>query len=155
MLNLRFRMTDVSFDSRAVVTATDKAAKGPIVKSLQAVRRHMLASLQRGNGTSQPGQPPRVHTSSTTKTLRNIMLDYDEQTKTGVVGSVGINGEVGRGLPGMLEAGGVRRVKTKGRGGRAKVRRIRVAPRPYAGPALQKAKASNEIMSPWSNVVTG
>lgn len=161
MIEMTFKMK-ATFHAKAVSKAVDKQSSKAVSRSLESVRSRMLLNLKRRKGPSQPGQPPNVHTSSPTRSLRNIMLAYDEQTKSGVVGAVGLSNDsrsgIGnRGLPGFLEAGGTRQVRSKSgrRGGSRTTKRVRVAARPNAGPSLKRAIASGDVLAPWSNVVTG
>lgn len=154
MIESKFVLRNAVFEYKAVTKAVDQSSKSATEKSLAAVKERMLDSLKRGSEPSRHGQPPTVHSTSSQRSLRNIGQDWDDRSKSGVVGSVLLPGGQGPPLPGFLESGGTRTIVVRKKGRRIN-RRLRMAARPYAGPALESAIKAGEIISPWSNVVSG
>lgn len=154
MIDTTLVLKNAIFDHKVITQAVDKASRKATQQGLEAVKQEMLSRLQSGDGPSRPGQSPNVHTNDATRSLRNIETAWDGRTKSGVVGSVLLRGGDGEPLPGFLERGGTRVVTQKIRGRKVK-RRVRIAARPYAGPSLDDAIDSGEVVSPWSNVVSG
>ena len=78
---------------------------------------------------SQPGQPPRSHTSGGEFGLKSVVFVVDKPTLSLKVGPII---ESKRDLPGTLEKGGLTTFKLKD----GKLIRSRVAPRPFTSVAL-------------------
>ena len=86
-----------------------------------------------------------------------MMLEYDEQTKIGVVGPVILaNSGSSVPLPGLLERGGITTVQTRRKNGRfGKSRRVVIRPRPNVGLSFDREVKSGRVVTPWENVVVG
>lgn len=169
-------MKKAFFDHRKVTKAVDRQSRRSMSRSLAFVRRRLRSTYRRRKRASKPGQAPSVHSRDPVATLKNVLFAYDHRTKSGVVGSVKLNGQKslvkGSGsLPGLLESGGTVvipeeswdgqtwRTQTRRRrvtpGKKTRRRQVSIAPRPAASVALEKEKQAGNIASPWANVVTG
>jgi len=125
------RIKNLFFDRPKVQRAVDAARRRVLSKAGAFVRQEARQSIRKRKGTSPPGRPPYSHVGL----LRNLILfGYDERTDSVVVGPVGFKRS---NVPHVLEYGGVTTV-TEYRRGRLRRRRVRIAPRPYMGPALAK-----------------
>lgn len=152
MFEFDLQVDQIEFDHQVIERATKKAAQRPIEAALGSVKERMLDRLRPGDGPSRPGDSPNVHVSANAG-LRDIMLAYDSQAQSGVVGSV-LHNDSGsdQPLPGLLEDGGTATMRHKKNG---KKRRVRIAPRPYAGPSFDDAIQAGEIAGPWEGEITG
>ena len=166
----------IVLETQKIQRAVDSETKKPIIKSLAFLRRRMRSQLRRRKRASRPGQPASVHSTDPVATLKRIFFAYDDRTKSGIVGPVKLstvaNRRNGEPLPGLLEVGGTVHIPegaftvAQDRGSRGrftekrlvrakKAKRLRISARPNAAIALSKANEAGEIISPWSNVVTG
>ena len=144
MVDIRTR--NLFFDRPKVQRAVDAARRRVLSKAGAFIRREARQSIRRRKGTSPPGRPPYSHVGL----LRNLILfGYDERTDSVVVGPVGFKRS---NVPHVLEYGGVTTV-TEYRRGRLRRRRVRIAPRPYMGPAL--AKELPKFPELWRNSIRG
>ncbi len=176
---LTTEMKNFFFDRKRVKDAMDKATRRALVRSLAFVRKVQRNSIRRSNKISEPGKPPRSHSNNPVASIKNILFAYDEQTKSGIVGMVKINGRRAKvnsnqELPDLLEFGGPMRIEEVRFDGQAwrspsprrirklqrdypniryRRRQARMRARPSAGPALQKTNDAGMILSPWANVV--
>lgn len=99
--------------------------------------------------SSDIGKPPRTHT----KILkRNIFFGYDTKRQTVIIGPAIAAARSSGEAPRTLEEGGTATVMIAGRRGRRVRRRIRIAPRPFMGPARDKELPKLPKM--WKNSVT-
>tara|TARA_A100001391_G_scaffold203516_1_gene196087 strand:+ start:1073 stop:1612 length:540 start_codon:yes stop_codon:yes gene_type:complete len=179
MITPTFDMKKAFFDREKIKKAVDRASRKAISKSLAYIRTSQRSSLRRRKKVSRPGQTPSIHSTNPNASLKKILFAYDERTKSGVVGPVLLNSSKARmrlnkPLPAVLEAGGtltlkeesydgktwrqtpMRRRRKPTRGGmKTRTRRVNIAPRPSAGPALERETSKGNILSPWANVVTG
>lgn len=141
------RITSQFFDRPAVIKAVDRAKKrelsraGAYVRStarrsIKPARRKPKARPKRRRRkpavvrTSQPGQPPKMHTR-TGRNLRLILFAWEPTRQSVVIGPVLFKSRDGVRIPEVLEKGG-RSYAVK----RGKKYRTRVAARPYMSPAL-------------------
>lgn len=145
-----FRMKTVSldmfFDTDRVKRAAGAAARRNLSKAGAFVRTAARSSIRKRKAVSVPDQPPSSHTGLLRKF---IFFGYDAARKTIVVGPMRLNQKVGA-APEALEHGGTSTVVI-GRRGKRRKRGIRVKPRPYMGPAMQKE--APKFAGLWSNSV--
>ena len=167
------RMKDFFFDRPAVKDRMTKANRKALSKAGAFIRRRARSSLRRRKKSSQPGQPPSVHTSDRVATLKNILFAYEPNSQTLVVGPVRLNQQtlLGPQLGGATVAQvhefgatvkvreakvgphwrtGRRRVR---RGQPVRVRRVKYSERPFMGPALEAEQ--EHIPDAWSGSVGG
>ncbi len=145
MIDLRIK--DLFFDRQKVVRAVDKAKRQVLAKAGAFIRLTARRSLRTRAGSAPPGQPPHSHTGLL---KRFILFGYDPGPDSVVVGPARINRTTD--APHTLEFGGTTVVE---RGLKAKVRKrkVRIAPRPFMGPALEKERPN--LPRPWANSVRG
>ena len=124
---------DMFFDTDRVKRAAGAAARKNLSRAGAFVRTAARSSIRKRKRISAPGQPPSSHTGLLRKL---IFFGYDAARKTVVVGPMRLNQKIGA-APEALEHGGTSTVFS-GRRGRRRKRRIRVAARPYMGPAMKK-----------------
>jgi hypothetical protein len=152
------------FDRQMVVSAVDRATHAALRKGgayIRAIMRNLIRSAGRDGRASMPGQPPRSQTGR----LKDHIVFV--QT-TGTFGGQGVwigpaLLDRGNGAPETLEYGGVVRLPRgalmrSARTGRVHpgpARTIRIAPRPYLGPALDRAIASGKLPDMWRNAALG
>lgn len=171
-MSLKFDITadvkNLFFDRKKIERAVDAASRKAISKSLAYVRTAARSKLRRRKRASRPGEPPSVHSTDPSATLKRILFYYDPGTKSGVVGPVRVNSRTrgSRPLPGLMEMGGTL-VKQRGeylvntRSKRARPRKlsrpvsVRIEARPFMLPALQQEVEKGNVLQPWHNVVTG
>jgi hypothetical protein len=140
-------------------------------------RRARTNILRRRKKVSLPGQPPSVHATDSTASLKNILFYLDPRTGTVVVGPVKLN-QVNRGasgsisVPALMEFGGsvqIEEERYKGsragmwfrRDGRTRrdpqklyrTRRANYRPRPFMAPALAAEVQAGTVAAAWANVV--
>lgn len=155
------------FDRKAVLSAVDRAERKNLSKAGAYIRTSARSSMRKARrktdgeltaeekrifdlrlriwkqnkdgsprpkrpmAPSKPGEPPRVVTGLLKKFL---FFAYDAGSKSVVIGPARLNSASGT-APATLERGGSATVGGKRR------KTVRVAPRPYMGPALAKNKA--------------
>lgn len=163
MFDLTMNMKNAFFDRPKVQSAVDKATRKAMSRSLAFVRTRQRSMLRRRKRTSQPGKPPSIRSTDRVATLKNILFAYDQRTKSGVVGMVGLNRRQTTNLgsmtvPQLMEFGGI----VQQRSGRLlrssptrRRRRVQYRARPSAGPALDAEVKAGNIASPWANVIQG
>jgi hypothetical protein len=149
-----------------------KANRKALSKAGAFIRRRARSSLRRRKKSSEPGQPPSVHTSDRVATLKNILFAYEPQSESLVVGPVKLNQKAAllgpqlgdATVPQVHEFGAtvkVREVKV-GKGWRSGMRRVRpeqtirvraatYPERPFMGPALDAEK--DNIPDAWEGSV--
>jgi len=156
-----FLEVDWFFDKPAVTWAVDGAARRVLSKfgafvrstarrSIRKPRRVPVGELSesqlrryRETGTrpfapSRPGEPPRNQTGL----LRdNIFFFYDRSERSVTIAPAKMRSDD---VPGVLEHGGMTRVRPSGR-------MAKIEPRPYMGPALEKEESKLEPL--WRNSV--
>ena len=171
---ITMRMKDFFFDRNAVQDRLSKANKKALSKAGAFIRRRARSSLRRRRASSMPGQPPSVHSSHPSATLKNILFIYEPHRETLVVGPVGLNRKSrllgpelgGATVPQVHEFGAtvkLREVRV-GKGWRSGLRRVRpgqpvrvrsvaYAERPFMGPALDAER--EHIPDAWSGSLGG
>jgi hypothetical protein len=150
---ITFNVIERFFDRPAVVNAIDSAKRKQLSRAGAYVRttarrsirpagkRAVQARPRRGDRfrrandptVSRPGQPPRLHTSAQ-RNLKLILFAWEPARQSVIVGPVLFKSSSGVRIPEVLEHGG--RSYVKGRFGRKKS--VRIRPRPFMKPALQK-----------------
>jgi len=133
MLRIKTVSLDMFFDTDRVKRAADTATRTVLSKAGAFIRTAAKSSIRKRKAISAPGQPPSSHTGLL---KRFIFFGYDAGRKTVVVGPMRLNQKIGA-APEALEHGGASTVVT-GRRGKRRKRRIRIAARPYMGPAMVK-----------------
>lgn len=120
------------FDRPRVQRAVDAARRRVLSKAGAFIMKDARWSIKsRKKAVSRPGNPPFSHTGL----LKHfIFFGYDPATDSVVVGPAGFKRS---NVPHVLEYGGVTTV-TRFRRGKIERRRVRIAPRPYMGPAFDK-----------------
>jgi hypothetical protein len=96
------------FDRPSVLRAVEGNRRRFLSKAGAYVRQRARTSIRRRKyGTiAKPGSPPFAHSTDPYATLKNILFAYDPQSKSVVVGPVGLNGGRSK-VPGLMEFGGV------------------------------------------------
>ena len=130
------------FDRKAVRRRVDKAARRVLSRFGAFVRTTARHSIRKRKRVSRPGEPPSSHTGSL---RRLIFFGYDPGRKSVVIGPVPLRSASGRDVPETLEysgratiIGGPRRKRRK--------RRVKIAARPFMGPAMAKEKPKLSAM---------
>jgi hypothetical protein len=138
------------FDSKEVVSATDKAARSVLSKIGAFIRREAKSSIKPGgrkHKTSLPGEPPR---SQTGLLKRFIFFGYDTSTQSVVVGPAKLGGVKGKDAPHTLEYGGKAAISHQ-LSAFSNKKSVTIAPRPYMNPALNKNLPKLPAM--WANSI--
>ena len=145
MINMRIK--DTFFDRHVVIAAVDNAKRKVLSKAGAFIRTAAKTSIRKRKGSAPPGAPPHSHEGSL---RRLILFGYDKPNDSVVVGPVGFKKSE---APSVLEYGGdtvvLRRVG--GRGGKLTSQKVKIAPRPYMAPALEKERPKLPLM--WRNSV--
>ena len=134
------------FDKAAVIGAVDKATRKVLSKFGAFVRTGARHSLRKRKSISAPGEPPSSHTGLLKKF---ILFGYDRERRSVVIGPMRLNQKIGD-APAALEYGGQSTVMTGSRRQRRK-RRIRIAARPFMGPAFEREQPKLPAM--WADSV--
>ena len=121
------------FDSRKVLSATDRTRRRILSKFGAYVRRTARSSIRKRKKVSQPGKPP---TSRTGFLKRFIYFGYDPANQSIVVGPIRLNSKVGD-APQALELGGKSTV-VSGLKKKRKKKTVNIAARPFMRPAMEK-----------------
>lgn len=117
------------FDSKRVISATDRATRKVLSKFGAFVRRTARGLIRKRKRPSKPGQAP----SSRTGLLRdNIFFGYEPNEQTVVIGPAKLNAKKGD-VPEALESGGLVTISH----GKHRGEHFRIEPRPYIGPAYE------------------
>lgn len=141
------RIKSLFFDRKAVLDAVDKAKRAVLSKAGAFIRTVARTSIRKRTGSAPPGSPPHSHVGL----LRNfILFGYDRDSDSVVVGPAKLNKP--NEAPRVLEHGGVT-TATRFARGRLRRRRVRVAARPFMGPALEKERP--RLPALWRNSVRG
>ena len=143
---VRFVTKQMFFDSKAVTSAVDKASRRVLSRFGAYVRTTARHSIRSRKATSRPGKPPSSHTGLL---RRFTYFGYDRQRRSVVIGPQRLNRKAGD-APAALEHGGVSTV-VEGLRHRRRKRRVRIAARPFMGPAFEKEKPKLPAM--WRNSV--
>ena len=167
MIDMRLKsFQKMFFPSKAIPRRVDAASRKVLSKFGAFVRRTARSSIRKRKGASKPGQPPSSHTGLLKKF---IWFGYEPKKRSVVIGPARLASR-NSGAPEILEYGGMHKLKTdmilrvggpgrdnKGRftlGQRKKVRKgkkLRIAARPFMGPAMEKEKP--QLPSMWANSV--
>jgi len=144
------RVKSLFFDRPKVRRAVNRAKRRALSKAGAFIRQRARTSIRKRKGAAPPGQPPRSHEGSL---RRLILFGFDRASDSVVVGPARLNrpGEA----PNVLEFGGrttVTRLRTRKDGKRViESKRVRIAARPYMGPALKKELPN--VPKAWANSV--
>jgi hypothetical protein len=133
---------DMFFDRKAVLGATDRAARKVLSRFGAFVRTTARHSMRKRKGVSEPGSPPSVHVGLLKKLL---FFGYDAGRKSVVIGPTPLHGTAE--APPLLEYGG--RARVKDRKGRSVLATYR--PRPFMGPAFEREKPKLPAM--WADSI--
>lgn len=136
-----FRPKTMFFNSKAVMSRVDKATRRVLSRFGAFVRRTAKSSIRKRKRPSQPGSPPSSHSGLLKKF---IWFGYDPQQQSVVIGPARLNQKIGD-APHALEHGGESTV-VEGLRGKRRTRRVKLAPRPYMGPAFEKEKTKLPAM---------
>jgi len=143
---IRMVTKQMFFDRKAVSGAVDRATRKVLSRFGAFVRTGARHSIRKRKRVSAPGEPPSSHTGL----LRNfILFGYDRGRRSVVIGPQRLNQKVGD-APHALEHGGTSTV-VEGLRGKRKKRRIRIAARPFMGPAFEREKPKLPAM--WASSV--
>jgi len=145
VIDMRIKL--LFFDRQTVVRAVDKANRLALSKAGAFIRTAAKSSIRSRKDAAPPGQPPHSHTGLL---KRFIFFGYDPTTESVVVGPARINRTTD--APHTLEFGGTTKVERR-RKGKVRARKVRIAPRPFMGPALEKERPN--LPKPWANSVRG
>jgi len=154
------QMTRYFFDRPRVMRAVGEGAARGLGRWGAYIRRRARSSIRMRKRSSNPGEPPSAHTTEEPN-LRTILFAYDINTKSMVVGPVRLNQvdndasmrPVSGLVPPTLEKGGDiiisewqpspganwlrrdKRFRRRYQGKPTRNRRVRIAARPFMGPA--------------------
>jgi hypothetical protein len=123
------------FDRDKVRRRTDTGTRRVLSRFGAYVRTTAKHSIRKRKRISDPGEPPSSHTGLL---RRFILFGYDRDRRSVVIGPMRLNQKVGD-APAALEYGGTSTV-VEGLRRRRRKRRIRIAARPYMGPAFEQEK---------------
>ena len=144
---ITMRIKDMFFDRHVVIAAVDNAKRKVLSKAGAFIRTAAKTSIRKRKGSAPPGAPPHSHEGSL---RRLILFGYDKPNDSVIVGPVGFKKSE---APSVLEYGGetvvLRRVG--GRGGKLTSQKVKIAPRPYMVPALEKERPKLPLL--WRNSV--
>jgi len=145
LIDLRIR--NLFVDREKVIRAVDKAKRAVLSKAGAFIRTVARTSIRKRKGSAPPGSPPHSHVGM----LRNfILFGYDRASDSVVVGPAKLNKPTE--APRVLEHGGVT-TATRFARGKLRKRRMRVAARPFMGPALEKERP--RLPKLWAGSVRG
>jgi hypothetical protein len=129
------------FDSPAVIKAVDNTTRkilNRIGGMIRLTARRSIKKVSSHAAASKPGKPPLSHTGL----LRNyIYYSFDPASRSVLVGPVALRAK-GKNVPHTLEYSGPARIKGKN---------VRIAARPYMGPALKVNQP--KMVALWNNGV--
>jgi hypothetical protein len=139
-------MKKMVFDTKAVTSRVDRSERRVLSKVGWSLRRTAKRSIVKRKAISEPGKPPSSHTGLLRKF---IFFGYDRSRGSVVIGPTRLNRTIGN-VPEALEYGGTSTTRV-GRRRRGRRRRIKIAARPFMGPAFEKEKPGVAAM--WANSV--
>jgi len=153
---ITMRIKDLFFDRAAVIGAVDAAKRKVLSKAGAFIRTAARTSIRKRKGSAPAGKPPHSHEGSL---RRLILFGYDRHSDSVVVGPVGFKNST---APSVLEYGGPATVTRRrggrggrggrdGRSGRPESRTVKIASRPYMGPALERERPKLPLL--WRNSV--
>jgi len=141
------------FDAPKVLSAVDAAARRVLSKFGAYVRTAAKSSIRKRKRISAAGSLPSSHVGLLKKC---IYFGYDAQHQSVVIGPTRLN--KGGSAPETLEHGGTATIVRRSdsafgtfRKGPSKRHTVRIAPRPYMGPALKKE--SPKLPAMWRDSV--
>ncbi|MCE2966850.1 MAG: hypothetical protein LW831_04910, partial [Phycisphaeraceae bacterium] len=108
------------------------------------IRPAAKTSIRKRKGSAPPGAPPHSHEGSL---RRLILFGYDKPNDSVVVGPVGFKKSE---APSALEHGG-EVIVLRRRGGKLTSQKVKIAPRPYMAPALEKERPNLPLL--WRNSI--
>ena len=132
----------VFFDGDEINKRKDKqrikalSAAGAFV---QTAARGSIRSSGKKKKVSEPGKPPRRHVSSKALGIHTIYFVYDKTTDSVVVGPVKFNSGGPKILETLEGGGSIKAIRRNRRTGRKESRVVKIKPRPFMGPAKDKA----------------
>ncbi|MBX3404571.1 MAG: hypothetical protein KF699_14260 [Phycisphaeraceae bacterium] len=141
---ITMRIKDMFFDRHVVMAAVDNAKRKVLSKAGAFIRTAAKTSIRKRKKSAPPGSPPHSHEGSL---RRLILFGYDKAADSVVVGPVGFEKSA---APKVLEHGGETVVLSR-RGGRLTSRTVKIAPRPYMAPALEKERPQLPLL--WRNSI--
>jgi len=125
----------IFFDRKAVRSAVDRTARRVLSRFGAFVRRAAKSSIRKRKRASAPGEPPSSHTGLL---KQFIFFGYDRDRRSVVIGPQRLNQKIGD-APAALEHGGMSTV-IEGLRGRRRKRKVKIAARPYMGPAFEQER---------------
>jgi len=128
---IKFDVTSMFFDSKKVISATDRATRRVLSRFGAFVRRTAKTSIRKRKKISQPGSPPSSHTGLLKKF---IYFGYDATRRAVVVGAMRFSRRGNGEAPGLLEHGGTTTLTDR----RGKKKSAKYKARPFMGPAFEK-----------------
>jgi len=141
---ITMRLKDMFFDRHVVIAAVDNAKRKVLSKAGAFIRTAAKTSIRKRKGSAPPGAPPHSHEGSL---RRLILFGYDRANDSVVVGPVGFKKST---APSVLEYGGDT-VVLRRRNGKLTSQKVKIAPRPYMAPALEKKRPKLPLL--WRNSV--
>lgn len=141
---ITMRIKDMFFDRAAVIGAVDAAKRKVLSKAGAFIRTAARTSIRKRKASAPAGSPPHSHEGSLRKL---ILFGYDRNSDAVVVGPVGFKNST---APNVLEYGGPA-IVTRRRGERRESRTVKIAARPYMGPALDRERPKLPLL--WRNSV--
>lgn len=141
------RIKGLFFDRQKITRAVDKAKRAVLSKAGAFIRTVARTSIRKRKGSAPPGSPPHSHVGLLRKF---ILFGYDRTSDSVVVGPAKLNKP--NEAPRVLEHGGTTTATRFARGKR-RSRRVRIAARPFMGPALEKERS--KLPKLWAGSVRG
>jgi len=141
---ITMRIKNMFFDRAGVIRAVDAAKRKVLSKAGAFIRTAAKTSIRKRRKSAPPGSPPHSHEGSL---RRLILFGYDRTADSVVVGPVGFKRST---APSVLEHGGEATVLRR-RAGRLTSVRVKIAPRPYMAPALEKERPKLPLL--WRNSI--
>ena len=168
-MKIDVRMKSLFFDRGKVLRAVNAARRKALSKAGAFIRETAKRGIKGRVGRSGPaGHPPYSHVGAKRrrvnqqrrrqgkapirggfKGIKHILFGYDPATESVVIGPVGLQGSS---VPNVLEFGGTSTI-SRFHNGRVVEEKVRIAPHPYMGPALEKEKP--KLPEVWANSVKG
>ena len=133
MFRMKTVTMDMFFDRKKVIRAADPATRRNLSKAGAFIRTAAKHSIRKRKGALPRGSSPSSHTGLL---RRFIFFGYERSRQTVVVGPMRLNQKAGM-APAAPEHGGTS-VLVVGTRRRRRKRRVRIAARPFMGPALAK-----------------
>jgi len=137
------------FDTKAVTSRVDKAARKVLSKFGAFVRTGAKHSIRKRKAVSEPGSPPSSHVGLL---RRLIYFGYDPSRRSVVIGPTPLHLPAGQAggtaeAPPLLEYGG--KARRRGRKGRPVTSTYKA--RPFMGPAFEREKPKLPAM--WASSI--